>query len=265
MTLSKLISHIPFVRFVARKFWKLHNGLIFEEVEQQIRTHTGSTVTTGPFAGMKYPPLSHGTIHASTTPKLLGIYEQELYPAIENLLTQGQYTRTIVIGAAEGYYAVGLALRQPNMQVVAFEADLKLQSDLRSVADLNLVLDRIEIKGFCDPASLSLLPKAQRTLIICDCEGGEVDLITHDILSHLGPTDLVIECHDMIVPKCTEIIISNLSQSHSYEVISSSERTLSDIPPSLLGSLPQSSEEVEWAIREHRHYRMNWIVAKSLS
>ncbi len=261
MNPAKLISKIPFLRPVARKFWKLHNILIFESIEKQARSHTGNTVTKGPFRGMIYPELAHGNIHASTTPKLFGIYEQELYPSIEELLNKHHYNRVIVIGAAEGYYAVGLALKQANINVIAFEADQQLQSDLRAVASINGVLDRIEVKGFCDAASLSKLSREDRTLIICDCEGGEVDLIRKEILSNLGDTDLIIECHDMIVPNCTDVVIGNLSSTHDYELITSNERTLSDIPSTALHSLVGSAEEIEWSIREHRHYRMNWIVA----
>src|ERR1043166_3276070 len=85
---------------------------------RMIRKRLGSSVLTGPFAGMNYIVGSGGSDYP---PKLLGPYEQERWPVIEEIVRQ-DYRLVIDIGAGEGYYAVVLAKRLPQAGVIAFEA-----------------------------------------------------------------------------------------------------------------------------------------------
>ena len=78
----------------------------------------GLTVSGGPFAGLTYPDREP----ISLVPKLLGIYERELHGAVEAAVL-GQPEVIVNVGAADGYYAVGLARRCPSATVHAFEAD----------------------------------------------------------------------------------------------------------------------------------------------
>src|SRR4051795_10844916 len=63
----------------------------------------GLTVSGGPFAGLVYPDRTP----ISLVPKLLGIYERELHGAIEAAI-RAQPDVIVNVGAADGYYAVGL-------------------------------------------------------------------------------------------------------------------------------------------------------------
>ena len=75
-------------------------------------------VAAGPFAGMRYITRSCGS---KLAPKVIGCYERELHPAIENAI-RGDYQRIIDIGCAEGYYAVGLAWRKSSPRKQDFNA-----------------------------------------------------------------------------------------------------------------------------------------------
>src|SRR6478672_6897407 len=68
----------------------------------------GLVVQHGPFKGMKYPGVN--SVGSALIPKLLGSYERELHPLIDSICA-GQYDQVVDIGCAEGYYAVGLAMR----------------------------------------------------------------------------------------------------------------------------------------------------------
>jgi len=57
-------------------------------------------------------------VFGALTAKLLGTYEKELQDAIR-ALEKKRFGRIINVGAAEGYYAVGLARNFPNVPVVA--------------------------------------------------------------------------------------------------------------------------------------------------
>ena len=71
----------------------------------------GTNIINGPFKGMKYISESVGSCHM---PKILGIYENEIYPILLNFLSNSDLF--VDIGAAEGYYAVGCAKKEtyPN-------------------------------------------------------------------------------------------------------------------------------------------------------
>lgn len=81
---------------------------------------SGSTVLSGPFQGMTY--MAAGS-EGSTSARLLGTYEAALHPIIEKIIKRG-YQQIIDVGCAEGYYAVGLAMRMPSARVIA--RDLKI-------------------------------------------------------------------------------------------------------------------------------------------
>ena len=90
-----------------------------EKVRPLLWEQLGGIVAGGPFQGLRYIRESVGSAWA---PKMLGTYEKELWPVVDVLIRRRP--RWIVdVGAAEGYYAVGLAMRLGAAQVVAFEAD----------------------------------------------------------------------------------------------------------------------------------------------
>ena len=74
-------------------------------------------VLYGPFKGMTYPDST--SIGSVWLPKMLGIYESELHDILEEICSKN-YSTIINIGAGEGYYAVGLALRIPTSMIYAF-------------------------------------------------------------------------------------------------------------------------------------------------
>src|SRR5579859_5362525 len=67
-----------------------------------VRKRTRARVRSGPFAGMRYVDASIGSAYL---PKLLGIYERELHPVIEEACAS-RPGLIVDLGAAEGYYAV---------------------------------------------------------------------------------------------------------------------------------------------------------------
>src|SRR6478672_5253661 len=94
---------------------------------------TSPVVLTGPFKGMRY---IDETVWGSITPKWVGTYELELADIIETIVRHG-YTRVLNIGCAEGYYAIGLALRDPSVNVFAFDTDPLSRMQARRLARLN--------------------------------------------------------------------------------------------------------------------------------
>ena len=67
---------------------------------------TNYVVQQGPFRGLQYIDNSVGS---TLPPKLMGTYERELIWVIDEMIST-EPDIIIDIGAAEGYYAVGLAM-----------------------------------------------------------------------------------------------------------------------------------------------------------
>ena len=78
-------------------------------LEAAVNLACNGRVASGPFAGMRHGDIAVGSV---LTVKLLGTYEKELWPIIDQIIATA-YPLIIDIGAAEGYYAVGLAMRIP--------------------------------------------------------------------------------------------------------------------------------------------------------
>ena len=60
------------------------------------------------------------TVGSRYYPKILGTLEKELRSIID-ILSQKEFDMIVNIGAGEGYYAVGLALRNPRVRIIAYE------------------------------------------------------------------------------------------------------------------------------------------------
>lgn len=213
---------------------------------------TGNKVVSGPFRGLQYVFWSVGS---SLFPKLLGTYEKELWPVIESIVTK-KYTRIIDIGAAEGYYAIGLATLLPNAHVVCFEAQNDYHPLLQKLASLNGVSKQIEVHGLGTSELLQeALRQEEHQLVICDIEGAEEQVLDPAKVSGLKKTDILVELHDIIVPGVSERIRERFEATHTIEVIASRTRTPADWP--LQNSV--SWENQEAYLSEHRPCVMEWF------
>lgn len=203
-----------------------------------LRWASDSQVLGGPFAGLRYGIEAGGSVYAA---KILGTYELELAPIV-NQWPGLHLTRAIDVGAAEGYYAVGVA-RWLGIPVTAFELEAESRTLLANMARLNGVSTNIKVCGACDTDALSLaLAEAggQRQLLICDVEGFELDLLDPERIPALTETWILAEMHDCFRPGCTEELVRRFSPTHRIERIKTRARTPMDFPPtqSALRHLP---------------------------
>jgi len=137
-------------------------------IENTVIKRQGTTVNYGPFAGMEY---SERATEGARVARLLGCYEASLTPVIESIIERG-YELVIDIGCAEGYYAVGLALRMPKTHVLARDASPVAQKTCRTLAERNGVADRLTVGGEWAHDDFEICTTA-RSVVICDIEGAE--------------------------------------------------------------------------------------------
>ena len=216
----------------------------------------GLGVQTGPFRGMVcISDADEGCL----VPKLLGCYEEELAPALEEFIAAG-YDRVIDVGCASGYYVVGLATRMPAAEVFGFDTDEAAKARCRDLAARNNVGTRITLLGACTPGELQRLIR-DRTLLIMDCDGPEYELLDPSAAPALRHCDVIVECHDFVNPAITATLEERFRESHFVEKIPARARVpdvtrlpgLSALPP---GHWPE-------AVNEHRAHRQDWLVLRT--
>jgi hypothetical protein len=232
-SLAKTILPKPVRNFIRYCTSQDYRDRLFWEADRRrgemVFARTGGQVVAGPFKGLRYVPTARGS---SIGPKLLGTYELELRPVVESIIARG-YALVINIGAGEGYYAVGLAQRMSNTRFVCFDADPSNQEQIKTLAALNGVAERINVKGFCDDKALAEAlgsRAAGDALVICDIEGGEVEVLRPDAVPALRNADMLVEMHDIIRKGCTAALRGRFASSHEIQEIATRRRGPGDFP-----------------------------------
>jgi hypothetical protein len=226
-------------------------------LKKMVRKKSGERVMGGPFAGLKYVSHSCGS---AFIPKLLGIYERELHPVLNQIIAT-RFERIIDVGAAEGYYAVGLAARLPASFVMAFEMESEGRLLLREMALANGVAERIEIHGRCGVEELQkvLEETKGRTLLICDCEGYEDELLDPKKIPALRTAHILVELHEFVLRGLGERLRARFKPSHMIETIGSQVRDIEEFPFSDWLTKLTPKKYLEWAVCEYRPEQMHWF------
>ncbi len=221
------------------------------------RLGSAGQIAQGPFRGMCY---ISSAFCSEILPKIVGTYELEVSPAIEAICCAG-CDRIVDIGAAEGYYAVGLAMRNPSTRVIAFEMNPSARYYLRKLARRNGVAERIDVRGRCEPDSLArALHGARKPAVVCDCEGAEDFLLCPDQVEPLRGSFVLVETHDGlstdagVLAGITDRLRERFEPTHEIEVISSRDRREDDLPT----GLDLSPDEADEAMDEGRPWAQ-WL------
>jgi Ribosomal protein L11 methyltransferase (PrmA) len=210
-----------------------------DRLARQVAQATNGKVASGPFIGMM---LNYELLPTHNGCVLVGTYEKELHWAIEKVIGLAP-TNVLNIGCAEGYYAIGFALRLPQAMIFAAELDPKSVRAARRNAELNGVSDRVQPVGIVKPGQFSRYLKANSSFIMMDCEGCEFDLLEPRNDPILLRTDILVEIHPEQGDKTQ--IIKKFTDTHHVTEIQMLPRPISDAPPMLRG-LDVLSAMSEW-------------------
>lgn len=217
-------------------------------------------VTDGPFHGMEYGKTS--SFCSAYYPKILGTYEMELIPAIKTFLEKG-YCHIVDIGAADGFYAVGFALKSPESKIIAYEQSPRARKQLGILARTNGVQDSIEIRERCERRDMMSLP-ATPGLLIVDCEGYEEVLLDDLVIKHLKDWDFLIETHDGFSRGVTRRLIERFHASHNVTVID----TIHDLDkadhytPEVIQHLKRQDQDLLLS-EQREHATLRWLLCHS--
>jgi hypothetical protein len=234
-------------RVVQRRFG--HSGA-FQRVETELRANAELyMVRAGPFDGMRY--VREATC-SSLYPKLLGCYEMEIHHIIINALRR-PYDVVIDVGSAEGYYAVGFALRSACKNVIAYDSDPNARQLCAELSRLNGCEGTVSVRGACDVGALSAALQG-RCLIICDCEGYEQVLLNPVKIPGLRSADILVELHDCFYPNLSKTLLHKFDATHTIEIVAAVERQPGQSP--YLARLKGSDQRA--AMSEGRPGPMTW-------
>lgn len=225
-----------------------------EQMAQRLYACCEGRVLSGPFKGLVYSKSACGSMLG---PKLLGSYECELAGVIDSLKSR-TYAVAVDVGAAEGYYAVGLLRHCPAWpRLIAFESEEHGRAAMAEMQRANGVdARRLEVRGRCEAEGLrEALAATGHTLLICDIEGGEKELLDPAGIPALRHCDILVEVHDFIDLGISATLLARFGASHTIERLRSRERTRRDVT-----TVPGfADEELVLLASERRPCTMEWF------
>lgn len=201
--------------------------------------HHGPRILAGPFAGMEY--VTRAT-EGALLPRLLGTYEAELHPHLEDFRREG-VDCVIDVGCAEGFYAVGLARLMPDAIVHAYDIDPAARAACADLAARNGVEERVVVRELFQPHDFQSFADS-RTLVIMDVEGAETELLRPDLAPALAGMRLIVETHGAAL---LATLRERFQATHNIQQIDIGPKT-TELPGWLqeLGHLDQLLAVWEW-------------------
>lgn len=215
----------------------------------------------GPFKGVNY---YNRTVWGPITPKWIGTYELELHEIIHTIIDK-QYNTIIDIGAAEGYYAIGLSSKCPTSQIISYDTDPIARVRQRQLHKLNPQHKNLSINKYCTAAVLDNAINGT-SLIICDIEGFEFDLIDPKSCKSLIHSDILVEIHSYknhSTQEVKETLERRMKSSHNISTIRQIQRTIFNEIRSIPEVSSLSNSRLLKAMDEERRISQYWLWMRS--
>lgn len=199
--------------YVAQCFDNQNN--IVNKYQDLFISRYGRKVQGGPFKGMNYVDEAIGSTYFH---KLVGHYEAVLHDFFEEIRTK-EIKNIIDVGAAEGYYLIGLGLVFSEANLIGFEIDELGRRLTKELYEKNSLKNKISLFGKADAANVEKCITAN-TFLLCDCEGGELDILDPVCFPKFKDVDYaLVELHDFLRPGIKEILCDRFKDTHNIEFI----------------------------------------------
>lgn len=210
-TLFNLVRSI-WVNFFARF---VGDNDILSKYEAIFLSQFPRVVQAGPFQGLKYVDKAVGSSYLH---KLIGSYEAILHPYIKTL-KEKDFNTILDIGSAEGYYLIGFGKMFPNAHLIGFEIEESGRDLSKEMYEKNDLSNKISLFGEANSENVSPLI-TEKTLLICDCEGGELDILdSQNFPAFKKINTAIIELHDFIRPNIKETLTERFKETHKIDII----------------------------------------------
>jgi hypothetical protein len=227
------------------------------EVSNRLTRLHGNSILYGPLKGIA---LSNCSWWGATdrAAMIFGLYEIEVMQMLLN--KPNSYNTFVDLGAADGYYAVGLLKAKYFTNAYAFEINAKGRDVVSQNAELNCVSQKLQVYGEATQTFYEILSKEEResAVILVDIEGAEFDLLSESVFKQLNKAIFIVELHDFFFAdgcKKTQDLINRSSNTHRYTEVYMGSRN-----PSECKELNTLSDSDRWLIcSEGRAQLMRWL------
>ena len=183
---NRIMNRNPLLKFFVKEYRK--------KIAKQLFIEANGVVKRGLFEGMHLGKEIHWG-KADVASKIFGFYESE----IVELIKDKHYESLVNLGAADGYYPIGMLMQKMIRHAYCFEENPLGAKYINANAKLNRLDVSISIYGRADSQFYKQLPEGifgRNNLVLCDIEGGEFDLFTDEVIGAFSQSSFIIEIHD---------------------------------------------------------------------
>jgi len=228
---------------------KVLNKLILEH---------GYQVAYGTFKGMKLSKNIYWAKDDLIT-HILGVYEEHILKKLIEFSKKGNYP-FIDIGAADGYFAIGMAFSETFKKIYAFEIEEGGRNSLNKNIENNFCKDKVVIDIEANFETLQeIINKNKSAVILIDIEGSEFDLLDDKLLKLLSNCYIVCELHPALSVNGLEkqnMLINNAKAFFDVSIIQRESYC-----PNKFSELNEFTDEERLiAFGEGRENNMNWLI-----
>ena len=251
-----------FTKFIVRKFSpvEIRTDWKRRRIGESLYIDFDGMVRYGPFVGVQLPKkLIWAKNDMSSI--LIGFYEKQVIDWIAS--RELHFSTLIDIGSADGLYLAGILKAGLADTAVGFESSKKGRISSRSILAMNSVHDRAVVmgtansEGLCSVLDSRTSNNHEFSLLLCDIEGGEIDLFDSETALRLQKYFIVIELHEWCYPKDKSIELMELFKTtHEVKFLHPSGRN-----PDSISELRKFTDDQRWIVcSEGRRESMRWLV-----
>jgi len=225
-------------------------------LSERIRLQYGNTIGHGPFKGLKLVEDAHWG-SADLGGMILGLYEQEILSQLTGL---DRKRRTFIdLGAADGYYGLGVLVGELFEKSYCFEITEKGREVIARNTALNGLQDRVTVLGEAKPDFFREIAAAdlEDALLLVDIEGAEFDIVTAETFQAFAKSTVIIEIHEWYpdIQQKIERLLQQAAPTHTALRFVTGARDLSPF-----AELKIVNDNERWLLcSEGRPYLMSWF------
>ncbi len=254
-------------QFIVRKFSPVEKRTDWKRrrIGKRLYNGFGGKVRYGAFIGIQLPKkLIWAKNDMSSI--LIGFYEKQVIDWIA--ARELHFSTLIDIGSADGLYLAGILKAGLADTAVGFESSKRGRDSSRQILAINNVHDRAVVMGTANSETLCTVLDARMSnnmefsLLLCDIEGGEIDLFDSQTVLRLQNYFIVIELHEWCYSNEKLMELRALFKTtHEVDFLHPSGRNPDSIP-----ELRKLTDDQRWNVcSEGRRESMRWLVGTPLS
>lgn len=203
-----------------------------KSLSNEIFSRHNGEVQLGAYKGLKL----QGDSNVSRGPlglKIFGLYETQV---VNEITASAPFTDLINLGAADGYMSLGPLFAGLCDRSICFEMTEEGRNAVQANAEMNGVAENVVIRGIADETLGAQLNEIgadlSKSVILCDIEGAEFDVLTEELLAALKNARIIVELHDRVMPgglALREALIARIPEGNHARILKAEANTFNGI------------------------------------